>query len=376
MRTRTKTVCWGVLTAVALILGAIMLMAWREREKIPDWQRNEVISCLTRYFNISNPPSTPYEMYYVERTDISRKEVYFLNKNFLVQAYTIEGDSVKDYRWDPGLYEKDVGYNFDIDLLRYWFQRALNPSCPLETHLEKKLVQSRYTIPPIKPQPLAETGSNVIITTAISVDCTWNFLIPSPPSSPSALKLLTWSGMTSEEPGIIMDFCTSVITEAGKPEYAKNNPLSWKSWSPERVNCIFPWQPKGFHAGYRIYPSYLRAIPLHTKEEREQAKDIPLIDDEENFYPFHILFSPQRVMSFSEECKNHLIAFAVNSPYTLIPVPDKDSPFPVLNKPYEPGHDKVRVKRDFGVYFLIETFKGEGWTSVENGKLKNGKEGK
>jgi hypothetical protein len=93
----------------------------------------------------------------------------------------------------------------------------------------------------------------------------------------------------------------------------------------------------------------------------EQAKDIPLVTAES----YH-----QRI--------------AIGSPYTLIPIPEKGSPFPSLNKSYEPGHDKVRIRVDFDIldesdidprtripirdpskrvslYFLIETFKGEAW---------------
>ena len=94
----------------------------------------------------------------------------------------------------------------------------------------------------------------------------------------------------------------------------------------------------------RHYPSYLRAIPLFTEKEVEAEKDTPTIDFRTARYHTQL---------------------AVGLPYTLIPVTEKGSPFPIIRK-YSPG-DKIKVLVEGSLsfsgkpcYYLIETFKGAG----------------
>ena len=88
------------------------------------------------------------------------------------------------------------------------------------------------------------------------------------------------------------------------------------------------------------YPSFMRALPLFTEEDLKAEKDKPVLDW--NKVRYHV-------------------RFAVAYPYALIPVPEKESPFPEV-KEYVPG-DTFRVKNMDRVkgeppYYLIETFKG------------------
>ena len=115
-----------------------------------------------------------------------------------------------------------------------------------------------------------------------------------------------WTGATNGVPSVITAFYQNVIQKTSLPEYAKS------------------------------YPSYLRAIPLLTEVDMEAEKDTPVID--------------------SEKARYHT-EWAIFSPYTLIPIPEKKSPFPAVRK-YAPG-DKFRVNY-WDKWFLIETFKGEG----------------
>jgi hypothetical protein len=89
----------------------------------------------------------------------------------------------------------------------------------------------------------------------------------------------------------------------------------------------------------RCYPSYVRAVPLFTEEEIEAEKDTPTIIGGVSYH----------------------IAYATRYPYALIPVPEKESPFPA-GQAYTPG-DRFKVRHaDYGEglppYFLIETFRG------------------
>ena len=310
-----------------------MLMVWREREKIPGWQRNEVVRCLTSGGFYNSPTS---EILYVEKqSGSSRTEVCLLNNGFMVQAYTVEQDTVRNYYWESSnRLESGNGSSAQQkygELLEYWYFRWLDePLMPVDDEQEKKIPLSDYTG---FHSHTAKADSTV--TTVIFAACYWNFLQPLGLPTATPLKLLGWSGVTNEEPGTVTDFCAAVTLDVRKPEYARNNPFSWKSDMP-----LY---------GKRIYPSYLRAIPLHTKEELDRTSENPLVDlADTRYHVYH----------------------AITAPYMLIPVPEKASPFPSLGKPYEPGRDKVRVKDDVWIKdgtqlttmcFLIETFKGETW---------------
>ena len=85
----------------------------------------------------------------------------------------------------------------------------------------------------------------------------------------------------------------------------------------------------------RSYSSYLRAVPLLTKEEVEVEKDTPVIDvTKARYHAQHAIYKP----------------------YVLFPIPEAKSPFPTVRK-YTPG-DKFKVRLG-DEYFLIETFVGK-----------------
>ena len=117
-------------------------------------------------------------------------------------------------------------------------------------------------------------------------------------------KVRKWVGVTNDVPPVIATYYQYYIQTTALPE------------------------------NQRSYLSYLRAVPLLTKEELDKEKDTPIIDVEKARY------HAQR---------------AIYKPYVLFPIPEKKSPFPAVRK-YTPG-DKFKVKfRD--EYFLIETFAG------------------
>jgi len=290
-----------------------MVMTGCRTNEVYELERNEVIARLCYRPFGSESPADPSKMFYVEVKEdnsISSKEIFFLNYGFLAQSYYIENDIVKNYRWSDGL------LNNTAQELQVW----------LDQH------------------NMHETKAETEEITAVFVGCRWDEDSSAPLKE--ALKRLKWVGLSHEAPNIIKDFCDSVTADV-------NNPFPWLSPIPQY--------------GRRVYPSYLRAIPLLSENERAQAENIPLVDIE-----------------------RYYITFACKSPYTLIPIQEKDSPFPALNKPYEPGCDKVRVKldvqlwvgierdpktgwlgrsiyKDVPFYFLIETFKGESWDNEEYG---------
>jgi len=302
---RTKVVCWCSATAVVLVVSTMMLVNWNKRRNEPDWIRNEVINYVFLFAE---------EMLCVEKkeTNPAATEVFFMCAGFgypLVQHYTIEGDTVKNYYWGIDRQEIDV------------------PKLPWDD---------------LNSMSVKEVETQGSITSIANVINKWQFREPWQDNSQQEdLEIRKWSGATDKTPGMVTDFCDAVIVNVSNPDYAKNKPFSWKSNNSVRQMSTF--DPSFFHFGHRIYPSYLRATPLHTGEELEQAKDIPLIDFDLSKFTM----------------------FAVNSSYLLIPVHVKKSPFPSLNKPYEPGLDKVRVKAPYEngreAFFLVETFKGEAW---------------
>jgi len=312
MRTRMKVVCWSTVALMAMVWTGCCKNGKTNEIQVmtPDAANNEVVQHLKYYRYKEETPFTPFQSVYVEKVDASRKEICFLNVMFLAQAYTIEGDTIANYRWFSGT-NWDYGREYEYRLLWYWLVRTLHPSTNANTSYEERLVAMQ-----VAEQQAPEVQSNATTTTVIHADYTFNLMGPTRTSS---LELLKWSGETSKTLGVVTSFCKAITADVGKPEH--------------------------------MYPSYLRAIPLYTEEEREQAKDIPLIKLSLDFF-------------FYEGVDYH-VAFDVRAPYMLIPVPEKGSPFSSLNKPYEPGRDKVRVKCSYegspDIYFLVESFKGEGW---------------
>ena len=336
MRTKTKAVCCYM---VALMVQA---GCQRKPEEVvpmkPDESNNEVVCQLG---SIGSDHPGPHSVVYVERNiSASRKDVFYLNTDFLVQAYSVEKDTVKNYRWfsHGGLEfgtESAVQGKF-IFLLGYlWGQGFKQPWAWWATEGEREwdLPLSDYAAF-LNNQERVKNATTTLIYVGIYFKGQFRFdNIPIEP-----LRLQRWSGLTSDEPDTIKEFCAEVLADVDKPKYAANNPMSWQS------KMLPAWTRKipQSRYGLRKYPSYLRAVPLRTEEELNLTKDIPYITDVKPYYH---------------------IQYAVESPYTLIPVPEEASPFPSLNKPYEPGRDKVRVKVDLGedIHFLIETFKGEVW---------------
>jgi len=324
MRTKTKVVGMCVVVILVLVSGAIMLDIRKEHKRwssdnphVLSWRKslrnNEIFAmCNLQFFS-------PFAVEYVEKPifnadgSVQGKEVFFMNTSVLAQSYCIENHTVLNYRWDG---ELENTFHSDINLVE-WLMQNNNSSQSSENG------NTLETIPAV---------------TVISVENHWmpnDDFRPSKTEDPDlsidALHILKWSGAMNEIPPAVMAFCAKVQAEVNNPKYAKNNPLSWKS--------------KKLSYGKRIYPSYLRAVPLCTEEDHEQTKDIPFIDLEASSYHAYL---------------------AICSPYMLVPIPEKDFSFPELGKPYEPGRDKVKVKFSGwyfkeDVYFLIETFKGEGW---------------
>ena len=219
-----------------------------------------------------------------------------------------------------------------------------------EESLPSWFEQNSESLKPI----LCETNNQYATTTAIFAFCYYNILFLHIPPPMPPLKRLTWSGATSEEPSVITDFCASIATGVSNASVTTN----------QYIQSLY---------GKRVHPSYVKVIPLYSEEECTLVQDIPVIDYE-------------KVHDYLKR--------AIHSPYQLIPVPKPSSPFPSLNKPYEPGLDKIRIKRDVTVeyrnnpeannqsidedelacgssssigvrhatlYFLVETFMGEAW---------------
>ena len=117
-----------------------------------------------------------------------------------------------------------------------------------------------------------------------------------------------WAGATNEVSAEVETLCQHITHEISLPENARH------------------------------YPSYLRVVPLLTKEDVECEKDTPIIDLRKTRY---------------------YVREAFGNPYTLFPVHDRKSPFPVMRK-YTPG-DKFKVREEWegqAYYYLIETFAG------------------
>ena len=297
----TKIICWCAIVVVMLTLCATVLVPWRKQQEATSWNLSEVIGFVFFYTDC---------VLYVEKETESAdsKEVFFLCEGPvlpLTQYYIIEGSAVKNYHWGPD-HEKDV-------YVHSWLNRM---ALPAQTQTSGK-----------------EANAREAATSITSIANLWkpNDFNTRPTETFDVLK---WSGATDKTSHGVIDFCNFIIANACGPAYAKNNPFSWRSNKSTEHDYSSLSQ-----YGHRIYPSYMRAIPLFTEEELTRAKDVPLIDGEGNV-PVQI---------------------AADAPYLLIPIKDKKSPFPSLGKPYEPGRDRVRFQAGIERHFLIETFKGEGW---------------
>ena len=378
MRAKAKVAYWCAITAVALAAGVIVMKTWGNRHKAHDWERNEVVCCL-----LESSPSIAYlpnllwvdDVFYIEKkASASGKKVFFSIGEF-AQNYIIENDTVKNYHWGLG--------NQRSLPLKDWLLKISLPVQPYDNEQARQIFMGRSTALPVKvPQSTNETEANIETTSITYVWNSWmtrqgdHFSESVPPRE--ALKILRWSGEANESPDVVSEFYQAIAAEVNKPEYAGNNPLSWRLWKPK----VIPYDPltrtrkhtilwdseNRSYYGYRIYPSYLRAVPLSTEEELEQVKDVLLLDyDSAGFHIVCGVQSPDHKHNAHCARGSYHITCAVRAPYLLIPVPEKGSLFPFLEKEYEPGQDKVIVKLSLkgqgfhDVYFLVETFKGERW---------------
>ena len=208
-------------------------------------------------------------------------DVYIESGPFL-QAYRIEGRKVFNCRW------VNCGYSNHV---------VTPETCKAIGQLPNWLEQNDTL-----PKPLA--SSPVVTLTEVS----WNAFAPPSPET------FTWSRWTARQ-------------WVGTPEEV-----------PEEVETLRQNITQAVSAPECVkkYRSYLRAVPLITKESLEAEKDTPLIDLEKTRY--------------HAQC-------SLAKPYLLIPIPERKSPFPTVRN-YTPG-DKFKVSYRDGYYYLIETFQGQ-----------------
>ena len=302
MKTKTKVVCWCAATAVVLIMYAGCAMFQSDEE------RNKVVSQVSR---AEKEALFGTQVAIIEQTNISAdnalktSDVYVRNSNFL-QAYRIENHTIMNYRWS--------------EYRRYEFHDSATDN---ETRPERRdhitysdklyaMHKAFWQLPnrleqnEIHFQPF---GNATVVT--VTEMCVNNFL---PIPQKSGVKwgnwaAWQWAGTFDEAPSAIETFRQALEQIVSVPKNEKS------------------------------YGSYLRVIPLFTKEALEAEKDTPLIDLKKVQY--HVLF-------------------ALRHPYLLIPVPEQKTPFPAV-RGYIPG-DKFKVQcHDDGTpyYFLIETFTGQ-----------------
>lgn len=376
MRARTKTVCWCALVVVMSSVGVITLMLRERCHKAHDWERNEVICCILEYSpSVACLPNWLWvdEAFYIEKeTGIFGKKDVFFSSIGLMQYYIVENNIVKNYHWGIG--------NQKYTPLLDWLIQVSASIQPSGDERTKRTIVSNQIMPPTKlPEPVNEIKDKGTTFELVYVFNRWlsgqEDKFGDDAYSKEALTILKWSSLTNEPIDIISDFCESIMGNVNKPEYAGNNPLSWKSWEPKVIpydsrtrvrKHIVIWDFMDISRyGYRTYPSYLRAVPL-DEEELRLAQDIPVIDyDSIGFHLGCGVQTPYHTHNARCVRGSYHVTCAIRAPYLLIPIPEQGSPFPFLGKKYEPGRDKFVVKYNFkgqgfqDVCFLIETFKGE-----------------
>jgi hypothetical protein len=296
MRTKTKVVGWCAITAVALMMWAGCVMFKSDEE------RNEVVY----EFDYADYPFG-FHLTCIEQTDASTdnalktSDVCIISGVFL-QAYRIEGCSITNYRWSDYIrrgfseFESVGGNKFESFLEQMYIMHQTHKQLP------NKLRQDETYLQPLENDSTVEVtvmtnGREPLITPFVSQEAIyWD-----------NWTTWQWAGVSNEVPAEIETFRHSIAQIVAAPKYARN--------------CR----------------SYLRAVPLFSKAELAAEKDTLLIDLSQTLY------HAQR---------------AVRYPYLLIPIPEKKSPFPTVQK-YTPG-DKFRVRqkyKDEEYYYLIETFK-------------------
>ena len=221
----------------------------------------------------------------VSANNTSKQSDVYVQSAPLLQTYRIEGRKIINCRWvDTGV---DLEWPDKVHPVILW--QTLQ-------QLPNKLLEQNGT-----SSNLLENNSAVTITAM-----RWDLDSPIPEAW-AQWTALQWTGAHEEVPATVKEFRQTIINAVSKPKYVKK------------------------------YRSYLRAVPLFTKEALDAEKNTPLVKLDETSY--HI--------------RN-----AVRYPYLLIPVPEKKVPFPAMQE-YNPG-DKFKVQY-YGseAYYLIETFKGK-----------------
>jgi len=156
----------------------------------------------------------------------------------------------------------------------------------------------------ISPASL-ESGSAITVTSMIE----WGLSHPIETYTWYYWNAWQWALASSEAPEEIDAFCQAVEQFLSAPEYEKQ--------------CS----------------SYLRAVPLFTKEALDAERNTPVV---------------------KKESMRYLACLALQHPYLLIPMSGRTAPFYSVAKKYTPG-DKFKVREEWDgqvYYYLIETFAG------------------
>ena len=295
MSKRTKTVCWCAVAAVALMMcaGCVLVPGWAERQ-------NEVTRGYAR-IEADGEYVVCVEQITPSTNNALKSHTLYVKSEPVVQTYRIENHMVFNCRWSDRLYdwdwkEGDVVTRKGFAMIQAsrqlpnMFGQIENPFQPWESG-------SVVT--------MTEMGNSFGMPFSLPVFATQEFV------TWGVFGVHQWAGTQSEVPAPIEQFRQAVEQALSAPEHVKK------------------------------YKSYLRAVPLFTKEELEAEKDTPLIDSKKGSYH---------------------VQYAINHPYILIPLSGQKSPFFPQWK-YKPG-DKFKVRDTYKYnnercYYLIETFKGE-----------------
>ena len=285
MRTQTKLVCWCVAMAVTLMMCAgcaIMTEFFGER-------KNEI----TRgYYWIT---ADGKGVICVEQKTASTNNalkacnVYVIDFPF-VQRYRIENRKVSNCRWADRLnnWDRDQDKVIERKLAVLFESPRQYPNRLRQTDNPSQLLESDSVV------TMTEMGSFFGDPISLPGFVTWG-----------GFGVHQWMGTPSEVPEPIEQLRQGIEQVLSTPEHIKH------------------------------YKSYLRAVPLFTKEEIEAEKDTPLIDEEKMCYH---------------------VQYAMNHPYVLFPL--SGSPFKSIFRKYTPGDKfKVQYYHNSEAYFLIETFK-------------------
>ena len=222
------------------------------------------------------------------------RDVY-VSADMFWQSYRIQGKRVVSYRW-PDYYSDSHGSVVQDGAFR-----------DKQSAMWKTLHQLSSKLEYREASPVSlESDSAVIVTSMIELGL-------SLPSSDSFTwtywNAWQWALASSEAPEEIDAFCQAVEQFLSAPEYEKQ--------------CS----------------SYLRAVPLFTKEALDAERNTPVV---------------------KQESIHYLARFARRYPYLLIPMSGRSAPFYSIAKKYTPG-DKFKVREEWDgqvYYYLIETFAG------------------